>query len=130
MRVVVLMELFFQSLKRSSTSEMSTIESQEEGDILEFARAMLIFAYRTEDVQQKDLVDLKYLFSFLLERGIACVSVPYSSSENLIAQIDLLKNRHMISNNPHSQGLKNVTMDIINTVNVPNDLFSMIILQN
>ena len=123
--------VIFPKLKRSSTLEdVNNRVARREGDILEFARAMLIFAYRTEDVQQKDLFDLKYLFSFLLERGIACVSVPYSSSENLIAQIDLLKNEYaLISNNLILWGLKNVTMDIVNAVNVPNDLFSMIILQ-
>ena len=73
--------------------------ARREGDVLEFAKAMLIFAYRTEDVQQNDLVDLKYLFSFLLQRGIACVSVPYSSSENLTAQIDLLKNEYALISN-------------------------------
>ena len=124
--------VIFPKLKRSSTLEdVRNRVARREGDVLEFARAMLIFAYRTEDVQQNDLVDLKYLFSFLLQRGIACVSVPYSSSENLTAQIDLLKNEYaLISNNLILWGFKNVSMDIVNTVNAPKGLFSMIILHN
>ena len=103
--------------------------ARREGDVLEFARAVLIFAYRTEDVRN-DLVDLKYL-PHSCSNGDCRVSVPYSSSENLTAQIDLLRNEYaLISNNFILWGFKNVSMDIVNTVNAPKGLFSMIILHN
>lgn len=124
--------VIFPFLKRTATSfDVDQKLARREGDILDYANAMLVFLYDIDDLKDAEMREVEKLFSFLLSRGIACAAVPFSDSNNFSAQIDLLKSDYpLISNNLILWGFEKTTTILANLIADHHDLASMLILHN
>lgn len=124
--------VIFPFLRRTATSfDVDQKLARREGDILDYANAMLVLLYDIDDLKDAEMREVEKLFSFLLSRGIACAAVPFSDSNNFSAQIDLLKSDYpLIANNLILWGFEKTTTILANLIADHHDLASMLILQN
>ncbi len=126
-------DVIFPGLKRVATeSDVGNNFARRRGDTLEYARAILVYLHDTENgLSKNETKNLETTFSFLLERGIACVSIPFSSAKELERQILFLKSDYpLISKTVMVCGRKKSANHIMKILEKNDDLISLAILQD